>query len=219
MTVTSEVDQSINEVPSVHKFRRALLIVLAVVIAAVALAAYKAYSYSPLVQSFNNASSGEYGSYVASSDGVEAHYTSNDSGLNSPMATLTWNEPTGLFFVQTETEITNSGSFAVRITHVGQPRFGPKISAFRVTFYRNAGFPHEAGAPFRPFVLAAHSQRMIVITYSQECATNAPNELITSKGAIFWGPSGLSVTFSFLGFAHEVDVPVQPTEFQAPLSC
>lgn len=219
MAITVEAGQSVNETPGANKPRRPLRTVLVVVVAVIVLGIYWAYSYSPLVQNFNNFSSGEYGSYVGSADGVEAHYTITDAGQSSPMGTQTWVEPTGKFFVQTETEITNSGSHAVRIDHVGQPNFGSKIGDYRVSFYRNVNFPHEAGAAFHPFVLSAHSQRMVVVSYSQQCATSAPAETLTSDGAIFSGPSSLPVTYSFLGFAHTVDVPVAPTAFQAPRSC
>jgi hypothetical protein len=219
MTITAEAGQSANETPGMNKARRALRTVLVVVVAVIFLAAYWAYSYSPLVQNFNNFSSGEYGSYVANADGVEAHYTITDGGQSSPMGTQTWVEPTGKFFVQTETEITNSGSHAVRIDHVGQPSFGYQTSGYQVSFYRNVKFPYEAGAAFHPFVLAAHSQRMVVVSYSQRCATGAPTEMVIDAGAIFSGPSSLPVTYSFLGFAHTVDVPVAPTAFQAPRSC
>jgi hypothetical protein len=219
MTIATEAGQSVNETPGADKPRRTLRTVLMVVVAVIFLAAYWAYSYSPLVQNFKHLSSGEYGSYVGSADGVESHYTITDGGQGSPMGTQTWVEPTGKFFVQTETEITNSGSHAVRIDHVGQPSFEYQTSAYQVSFYRNASFPHEAGAAFQPFVLAAHSQRMVVVSYSQRCATSAPDEMVTSDGAIFSGPSSLPVTYSFLGFAHTIDVPVAPTAFQAPRSC
>jgi len=219
MTITTGAGQLAHETPGANKPRRTLRAVLMVFVAVIVLVAYWAYSYSPLVQNLNSFSSGEYGSYVGSADGVEAHYTLTVVGQGSPMGTQTWVEPTGKFFVQTETEITNSGSHAVRIDHVGQPNFQYQTSGYQVSFYRNVNFPHEAGAVFHPFVLSAHSQRIIVVSYTQRCATSAPDEMITSDSVIFWGPSVLPVTYSFLGFTHTVDVPLQPTEFQAPRSC
>lgn len=215
MTTTAEAGQSVDETPGAHQARRTLRTVLVVVAVVIVGAVYWAYSYSPLAQTF----SGEYGSYVGSANGVEAHYTITDGAQSSPMGIQTWVEPTGKFFVQTETEITNSGSHAVRIDHVGQPNFQYQTSGYQVSFYRNVNFPHEAGAVFHPFVLSAHSQRIIVVSYTQRCATSAPDEMITSDSVIFWGPSVLPVTYSFLGFTHTVDVPLQPTEFQAPRSC
>lgn len=97
--MATEAGQSAHETPRANQTRRTLRTVLMVVVAVIVLAAYWAYSYSPLVQNFNNLSSGEYGSYVGSADGVEAHYTITDGGQSSPMGTETWVEPTGKFFV------------------------------------------------------------------------------------------------------------------------
>lgn len=218
MTVATETDPSASETPQSSKLRRALGTVLVAIVVVVALAAYWAYSYSPLVQNPHNFS-GEYGSYVASADGVEAHYTTIGGGPSSPLSTLTWVEPAGTFFVQSETEITNSGSHAVRVDQVGQPSFGYQTSGYRVSFYRNVKFPHEDGKVFHPFVLAAHSQRMVVVTYSQRCATSSPDEIVVNGVVTFSGPLSLPVTYTFLGMAHTVNVPVAPTAFQAPRSC
>ncbi len=79
-----------------------------------------AYSYNPLDQSWNFQSKGEWGSWVGTSSGVEAHFK-DTSTPGSPMGTVSWNEPTGIYAVQFETEIINTGSHAVRIDYVGEP--------------------------------------------------------------------------------------------------
>jgi hypothetical protein len=133
------------------------------------------------------------------------------------MMTQVWDEPRGKFLVQIETEITNSGSHAVRIDGVGEPSFGYRTRYFHVSFYRNDPFPYEAGAKFHPFTLAGHSQKMVTVSYLQYCTTRAP---VTEDGhALPSGPTALPVTFSFLGFTHTDEVPVMTFSFVAPLSC
>lgn len=123
----------------------------------------------------------------------------------------------GTFRVQFETEITNNGSYAVRIDAVSEPKLGYRTDDYRVSFYKNTPFPNEDGAAFRPFTLAGHSQRAVVVTYSQTCTTTAP---VTVNGqAMISGPVSLPVTYSFLGFAHTVNVPVAPFTLAAPQSC
>jgi hypothetical protein len=135
------------------------------------------------------------------------------------MGTQAWVEPTGKFFVQFETEISNTGSHAVRIDDVGQPNFGYRTSGYMVSFYRNVQFPNEAGAAFHPFVLAGHAQRIVVVSYSQFCATSAPGAVTVNGAVILSGPTALPVTYSFLGFTHTDEVAVAPITFQAPRSC
>jgi hypothetical protein len=195
-----------------HHFGRTALIIAAVV---VAVAGHWAYTYNPLALSFNR-SGGEWGSYVGASNGVEASYTlTNNAG--EPMATQVWAEPTGTFLVQFETEITNEGSYAVRVVAVGRADVAYPISGYRVSFYKNAAFPNEDGPGFHAFNLAGHSQRMVVVTYSQACTTNAP---VTVNGqAMVDGPASLPVTYSFLGLKHTDQVPVAPFTLAAPLNC
>jgi hypothetical protein len=151
--------------------------------------------------------------------GVEAHFTTASSQLSplTPMATTVWNEPTGKFVVQFETEILNTGSHAVHVVAVGEPNFDYATSGYRVSFYRNAAFPHEDGAPFHPFTLAGHSERIVTVSYSQFCTTKAP--VSVDGRALPSGPTVLPVTYSFLGFTHTDEVPVAPFTFIAPAHC
>lgn len=175
---------------------------------------YWVYSYNPLAQDWRQAH-GEWGSYVGTLAGVEAHYTLNGSG--APMGTQTWNERTGTFRVQFETEITNRGSHAVRVVAVGRPHVAYKIVGYRVSFYTNVAFPNEDGAGFHPFTLAGHSQRMVVVSYSQSCTTNA--QVTVNGQAMVSGPVSLLETYSFMGFAHTDELPVAPFILAAPRRC
>ncbi len=213
--MTVEVSGTAVKPPEVERHRRPWRTVLVVIAVVVALAVYWAYSYNPLTQSWNQAK-GEWGSYVGTTSGVEVHFTTT-AAQGSPMGTTLWDEPRGKFLVQFETEITNTGSHAVRIDAVGKPSFGYRTSDYVVSFYRNAPFPEEAGAGFHPFTLAGHSQKMVVVSYLQFCTTSAPASV--NGHAIPSGPTVLPVTFSFLGFTHTVQVPIAPFTFVAPLSC
>jgi hypothetical protein len=217
--MTVDVSESVEPSPVVESrsrpWRSLIVAIAVVVVLVVALAADWAYSYNPLAQNFQQAK-GEFGSYVGTTRGVEAHFT-DTSPQGSLMATVVWNEPTGKFVVQFETEIDNTGGRSVRIDGVGTPSFGYHTSGYRVSFYHNAPFPNEAGAPFHSFTLAAHSERIVTVSYSQYCTTKAP---VTEDGrALPSGPTSLPVTYSFLGFSHTDEVPIAPFTFVAPVSC
>jgi hypothetical protein len=169
--------------------------------------------YSPLAQSWQT-SGGEYYSLVTSASGVEAHYTLQEDmqSVGGP-ATQWWNEPAGRFKVEIETEIANTGPFAVQIDRVGLPNLGYRMSNVRVSFYHDAASGSVAGAPFHPYSLASHNKRMIVVDYTQQCAASA------IAGDFITGPSGLPVTYSFLGFTHTVYVPASPFGFQTRQTC
>lgn len=216
--VTVEVAEEVESTTEVARRGIPWRSALVVVAIAVALVFNWAYDYNPLAQSWNKAK-GEWGSYVASASGVEAHHTTTQSQA-TPLLTTVWDEPTGKFLVQFETEITNTGSRAVRIDAVGEPPFGIlgyRTSDYRVSFFRNAPFPNEAGASFHPFTLSGHSERMVTVSYSQFCTTSAP---VSEDGrALPSGPTVLPVTFSFFGFAHTDEIPIAPFSFVAPLHC
>lgn len=193
-------------------------IVAGAVVLVVAIAVYWTYSYNPLAQTWQ-LSKGEWGSYVGTTSGIEAHHTTDTSHVSplSPMAITVWNEPTGTFVVQFETEIRNTGSRAVRIVSVGEPKFEYEVSGYRVSFYRNAAFPHEDGVAFHPFTLAGQAERIVTISYSQTCTTKAP--ISVNGRAMPSGPTAVPVTYSYLGLSHTDQVPVAPFTFVAPERC
>jgi hypothetical protein len=193
-------------------------IVAVIFVLVVAIALYWMFSYNPLAQTWQQ-SKGEWGSYVGTTSGVEAHYTTETSHVSplSPMAITVWNEPPGKFVVQFETEIRNTGPRAVRIVSVGEPNFEYRVSGYRVSFFRNAAFPHEDGAPFHPFTLSGRSERIVTLSYSQFCTTKAPFSV--NGRAMPSGPTTVPVTYSYLGLNHTDHVPVAPFTFVAPLHC
>jgi hypothetical protein len=193
-------------------------IVVVVLLFVVAVAVYWTYSYNPLAQSWQQ-DKGEFGSYVGTVSGVEAHFTTDSAQISplSPMATTVWNEPPGKFVVQFETEINNTGSHAVHVVSVGEPSFDYHVSNYRVSFFRSKAFPQENGATFHSFTLAGHSERIVTVSYSQFCTTKA---LVSVNGrALPSGPAALPVTFSVLGFTHTDEVLVAPFTFVAPAHC
>ena len=76
--MTAEVSEAGRDASEVGKPRRTLRMVLLIVAGVVVLAVYWMYSYNPLAQSWHQVPGGEWGSYVGSSSGVEAHYTTTD---------------------------------------------------------------------------------------------------------------------------------------------
>ncbi|HUY42319.1 MAG TPA: hypothetical protein VMU98_01000 [Acidimicrobiales bacterium] len=213
--MTSEVSEVPRETRGVNGPHRVLRSFFAVVIVVAALAVLWTYRYNPLAQSWDHAK-GEWGSYVGTNAGVRAHFTTTEAP-GTPMGTLVWDEPRGKFLVQFETEVTNTGSHAVRIVAVGEPSFDYRTSAYGVSFYQNAPFPYEGGASFHPFTLTGHSQKMLTVSYTQFCTTSASYSL--NGRAMPSGPTALPVTYSFLGFTHTDEVPVAPFIFVAPQRC
>jgi hypothetical protein len=197
--------------PAKSKTRRVLLTALAIIVVAVVLVVDWVYKYSPIAQSLQT-TSGEWSSYVANAKGIEAHYTFT-STPDVLGAEQVWSEPLGTFSVEVETEVVNTGSHAVRIDRVGKQDFGYKTSDYRISFFRQGKSGHIAGAPFHSFTLAGHAQRMVVVDYSQWCATSA------TAGTTFYGLSSLPVTYSYFGFAHTVNVPAMPFVIQARQAC
>jgi hypothetical protein len=109
--------------------RHSWRIVAVALVLLVTIAVHWIYSYNPLAQSWQQFK-GEYGSYVGTVGGVEAHFTTDSAHESplSPMAITVWNEPKGKFVVQLVTEINNISSHAVHIVGVGEPSFDYNVS-------------------------------------------------------------------------------------------
>lgn len=90
--MTIETGEPTPNTPILAKRRRPARIVLAIVAAVLVGAGSWAYRYNPLAQNWNQ-SSGEWGSYVGTLGGVEAHYSYLSN--NTPLSTQVWDEPTG----------------------------------------------------------------------------------------------------------------------------
>jgi hypothetical protein len=210
---SDEISASIDNAPvrTKSKLPRPLWAVLVVAVVAVLVGVGWAFTYNPLAQTWQNIN-GEFYTHVENTNGKEAHYTFS-SIPDSPVSEQVWSEPSGTFSVEVETEITNTGSHAVRIDQVDKPDFGYKTSGYRVSFYKNSPTGSVAGTPFHPFTLAGHAQKMVVVDYSQRCVTSG------TAGTEIFGLSGLPVTYSFFGFSHTVDVPVMPFVFVARQVC
>jgi hypothetical protein len=200
-----------------------LVIVVLVLVTGAALV----QSYNPLGQSFWTVK-GEFSSYVASATGTEAR-SSSTAVPGLPGSEQIWKEPSGRFSVQVETEIDNIGAHAVRIDGIGEPDFGYRVIDYRISFFHYRTLGSEAGSSFQPFTLAAHTERMVVVRYSQSCDMSTDVEASMSSGTMSGtstgsttmipGMSSLPVTYSFFGFAHTDDIPVMPFALQTPQVC
>ena len=215
MTLVNDRNDVRTIAPTLGARRRHRGIIAIIAALVIVLVAHWVYSYDPLASDWQHMTQGQWGTYVGSPSGVEAHYTTAAQG--GPLGTEIWNEPKGTFLVQLETEITNTGSHAVRIDDVGRANVSYPITGYHVSFYRDRSFPFENGTSFRPFVLAGHAQRMVVVTYLQRCTTRSPVSL--NGQAQISGPTALAVTYSFLGFTHTTAVPVAPFILGAPQRC
>ena len=173
--VVREAGDDGQPMPRGKRIRRVASVVLFVVIVIAVSGVGWVQSYNPLAQSWSSVK-GEFSSYVASAEGVEAHETSSLVPYQPVTELVTGIRPSSGFSVQVETEVENNGSRAVRIVLIGEPEFCYKVDDYRFYFYRYRSLGSEAGARFRPFTLNGHSARMVVVTYSQPCESIAKRQ-------------------------------------------
>jgi len=184
--------------------RRVLRLTLVIVVVGAVMGFASVYEYNPLGTSLQS-SQGQFSSNVMNADGSAADVNGNGSiSLSDPLGGVTYIEPTGTFRTEIQTEITNNGSRTVHFDNVGKPDVSNETGDYRVSFYTQGSTSTNAGAPFRPFILAAHTSRSIVVDFSQRCVTSS------AAGMTIQGVSGIPVTFTLFGFAHTNDISVIP---------
>ncbi|MGD0167442.1 MAG: hypothetical protein ABSC51_09180 [Gaiellaceae bacterium] len=180
-----------------------------------------AYRYDPIcraLECFRQSSS-----YVTTAQGREVSYkfpALTDDLLRDllppstglPTGVQLWDEPAGVHRVQVVATIANTGRFGVTIDSVGLPSGLLNVHSLRTSFYKAGSVGANAGALLHPFSLPAHSSRLVVIDYVQNCVPS------TGGGAVS-GVDALSVRYSFLGFEHMTSAIIGGYAFSGPKRC
>jgi hypothetical protein len=175
-----------------------------------------AYRYDPICRAsvcFRQSSS-----YVTA-QGREVSYkvTALTGDLLSPptgllTAVQLWDEPAGVHRVQVVATIANTGRYGVTIDSVGLPSGLPNVHSLRASFYKAGSDGANAGALLHPFSLPAHSSRLVVIDYVQNCVPSTGGRAVS-------GVDALLVRYSFLGFEHTTSAIIGGYALSGPKRC
>jgi len=187
-------DPASDETDEPRRQRRwpTVVVSLLVVVIVIGVALYEAAShYQPLSQSLN----GSYGAQVL---------TSNGSLANSPGSA--WTEPSGSFRVEVIVSLNNVQRFGVTINKVLAPANPSGTSNVHVYFDSKGNqlgvYSYKGGPAFKPTSLASKGQLQLVVHWNQQCVpVSAQSEPTTY--------TTLPVEYTFMGFHHTVNVPIQ----------
>jgi hypothetical protein len=189
-----------DEADELPKRRRwpTVVVSFVVVIVAIGAALYIAAThYQPLSQTL----AGGYGSQVLASNGaLAAHqYTSTQDGDN------VWTEPSGTFLVEVIVSLNNVQRFAITIDKVMAPPNPSGTSDVR-TFIDSkpklvGAYGYKGGPVFKPTTLASKGSLQLVVHWNQECVPTSAASGTTTY-------TTLPVEYTFLGFHHTVNVPI-----------
>lgn len=180
---------------------------LLVVVVAIGATLYLAAShYQPLSQSLG----GGYGSQVLSGNGTLATNRSAGGGNR-----IIWTEPSGTYRVEAIVTINNDQRFGVTIDKVFAPLNPSGNSDVRVYFDSsgtNVGtFGFKGGPAFHATTLASKGSLQLVVHWDQQCVP------ASSTGAMTY--TTMPVQFTFLGFRHTVNVPIDPLTIRPRATC
>jgi hypothetical protein len=184
-----------------------VVVSLLIVIVAIGAAIYVAAShYQPLSQSLN----GEYGSQILSSNGTLA--------INHPVGTssVNWIEPSGAFRVEVIVTVNNDQRFPVTIDKVLAPPNPAGNTDVRAFFDSSAtkqgAYGFKGGPAFTPTTLASKGQLQVVLHWMQQCV---PKSAASGETTYTWVP----VEYTFEGFHHTVNVPIDTLTIAPRMTC
>jgi hypothetical protein len=192
----SDVEDS--EEPSGRRRWPVLVVAIVVVVVAIGAVLYVAAShYQPLSQSLN----GGYGSQVLTANGALAP----NRIVGGAGDTVVWNEPRGTFHVEVIVTLNNDQRFGVTIDKVLAPANAAGNMDVRAFFDSKTGaagaYGYKGGPAFKATSLASKGQLQLAVHWSQPCV---PASAV--KGATTY--TTLPVTYTFMGFRHTVNVPI-----------
>jgi hypothetical protein len=180
-----------------------LLIVIVAIVAAVYVAASH---YQPLSQTLN----GEYGSQILSSNGTLA--------VNTPTGTSSenWTEPSGSFRVEVIVTINNDQRFPVTVDKVlAPPNPSGNIDVhayFDSSATKQGAYGFKGGPAFTPTTLASKGQLQVVLHWTQQCVPQSASSSDTAYTSV-------PVEYTFEGFHHTVDVPIDTLTISPRATC
>jgi hypothetical protein len=184
-----------------------VVVSIIIVIVAIGAAVYVAAShYQPLSQTLN----GEYGSQILSSNGTLA--------LNHPVGanSVNWTEPSGSFRVEVIVTINNEQRFPVTIDNVlapANPSGNTDVHAyFDSTKTKQGAYGFKGGPTFTPTTLASKGQLQVVLHWTQQCVP-----MSAASGETVY--TSVPVEFTFEGFHHTVNVPIDTVTISPRATC
>jgi len=180
-----------------------------VVIAALGAALFVAAShYQPLSQ----IRGGAYGSQILASNGALATHQFT-TGANG---NIVWIEPSGTFRVDVIVSLNNVQRFGVTIDKVTAPPNPSGTADVRVFFDSKpklvGAYGYKGGAAFKPTTLASEGSLQLVVHWNQECVPTS-----AASGATTY--TTLPVEYTFLGFHHTVNVPIDALTIAPRSTC
>jgi hypothetical protein len=191
-----------DEEPRYRRRWPTVVVSLLVAIIVIGVALYEEAShYQPLFQSLN----GSYGSQVLTADGSLA--SSHGAA---------WVEPNGSFRVEVIVTLNNEQRFGVTIVKVLAPQNPSGTSDVHAYFDSkgNAGgiYGYKGGPAFEPTSLGSKGQLQLVVHWTQQCVPISADNSVTTYTFV-------PVEYTFLGFHHTVNVPIQPVTIAPRTTC
>ena len=203
----SELDES-DESPGRRRWPIAVISFVVVIIAIGAALYVAASHYQPLSQRFG----GEYGSEILTSNGVLA--TNRVAGGVDD--NVIWTEPSGTFRVEVIVTINNDQRLGVTIDKVDAPANAAGNTNVRTFFdskpSRQGAYGYKGGPAFTPTNLASAGQLQLVVHWEQQCVPASAVHTATTY-------TTLPVEFSFMGFRHTVNVPIDTVTITPRANC
>jgi hypothetical protein len=201
---------SSTEVPSETAKRRRWPVVvtsLLVIVVAIGVAGYVAAShYQPLAENLE----GSFGTQLLASNGSLA---ASRVGTNQNMI---WTEPAGSFQVAVIVSLNNTQRFGVTIDRVLAPANPSGTSNVHVYFDSKGSdegfYSYKGGPAFTPSSLPRGGSLTLVIHWNQQCVPSSAQAAATKYFV-------LPVVYSFLGFRHTVNVPIEPVTIDPRSTC
>ena len=186
-----------------------VVVSLVVVIVAIGAALFVAAShYQPLSQTRG----GGYGSQILASNGSLAthRYTSAANG------DTVWTEPSGTFRVEVVVSLNNVQRFGVTIDKVLAPPNPSGTAHVRVFFDSTptlvGAYGYKGGPAFKPTTLPSKGSLQLAVHWTQACVPTS-----AASGSTTY--TTLPVEYTFLGFHHTVDVPIDAVTIAPRSTC
>jgi hypothetical protein len=205
-------DESLSDEADLARPRRRWLIALisiVVVVVAIGAALFVAAShYQPLSQFLG----GGYGSQILTADGSLAA-NRMAGGANGRVI---WTEPSGTFRVEVLVTINNDQRFGVTIDKVTAPP-NPSGNSNVQVFFDTKGntigaYGYKGGPTFHPTTLASKGELELAVHWDQQCVPAS-----AASGATTY--TSMPVEFSFMGFRHTVNVPIDAFTIRPQSTC
>jgi hypothetical protein len=197
-----------DEVPTGRRWPTVVVSIVVVILAIGAALFVAASHYQPLSQTLG----GGYGSQILSSNGALAAHQFTGAANGD----IVWTEPSGTFRVDVIVSLNNVQRFDVTIDKVMAPPNPSGTSDVRVFFDSTpkavGSYGYKGGPAFKPTTLASEGSLQLVVHWNQECVPTS-----AASGATTY--TTLPVEYTFMGFHHTVNVPIDALTIAPRSTC